>query len=309
MSRWGGGADSSGRPPLRRQFQAGPRKMIRPSHILNLSCDDRPGIVAAVSTALAALGGNIVESNQFWDQQSNRFFMRISLDSRGADEAAIRRAIAPAAERFSMEIRTAVTAVKPRIVIMVSKFDHAMLHLLYQIRVGWLDAEVAAIVSNHEDSRAEAEGAGIPYHCWKVTPDTKAGQEAKLTALVEETGAQLIVLARYMQVLSDAFSSRLYGRIINIHHSFLPSFKGAEPYSQAHARGVKIIGATAHYVTPDLDEGPIIEQAVSRVAHHHAPKDLVEIGRDVESQVLARAVRWHLERRVVITGNKTVVFA
>jgi len=309
MSRWGGGADSSGRPPLRRQFQAGPRKMIRPSHILNLSCDDRPGIVAAVSTALAALGGNIVESNQFWDQQSNRFFMRISLDSRGADEAAIRRAIAPAAERFGMEIRTAVTAVKPRIVIMVSKFDHAMLHLLYQIRVGWLDAEVAAIVSNHEDSRAEAEGAGIPYHCWKVTPDTKAGQEAKLTALVEETGAQLIVLARYMQVLSDAFSSRLYGRIINIHHSFLPSFKGAKPYHQAHDRGVKLIGATAHYVTPDLDEGPIIEQETERVTHAMSADDFVAVGRDIESRVLARAVKLHLENRVMLSGNKTIVFA
>ena len=308
MSRWGGGADSSGRPPLRRQFQAGPRKMIRPSHILNLSCDDRPGIVAAVSTALAALGGNIVESNQFWDQQSNRFFMRISLDSRGADEAAIRRAIAPAAERFGMEIRTAVTAVKPRIVIMVSKFDHAMLHLLYQIRVGWLDAEVAAIVSNHEDSRAEAEGAGIPYHCWKVTPDTKAGQEAKLTALVEETGAQLIVLARYMQVLSDAFSSRLYGRIINIHHSFLPSFKGAKPYHQAHDRGVKLIGATAHYVTPDLDEGPIIEQETERVTHAMSADDFVAVGRDIESRVLARAVKLHLENRVMLNGKKTVVF-
>lgn len=309
MSRWGGGADSSGRPPLRRQFQAGPRKMIRPSHILNLSCDDRPGIVAAVSTALAALGGNIVESNQFWDQQSNRFFMRISLDSRGADEAAIRRAIAPAAERFGMEIRTAVTAVKPRIVIMVSKFDHAMLHLLYQIRVGWLDAEVAAIVSNHEDSRAEAEGAGIPYHCWKVTPDTKAGQEAKLTALVEETGTQLIVLARYMQVLSDAFSSRLYGRIINIHHSFLPSFKGAKPYHQAHDRGVKLIGATAHYVTPDLDEGPIIEQETERVTHAMSADDFVAVGRDIESRVLARAVKLHLENRVMLSGNKTIVFA
>ncbi|RIK86417.1 MAG: formyltetrahydrofolate deformylase [Hyphomicrobiales bacterium] len=283
--------------------------MIRPSHILNLSCDDRPGIVAAVSTALAALGGNIVESNQFWDQQSNRFFMRISLDSRGADEAAIRRAIAPAAERFGMEIRTAVTAVKPRIVIMVSKFDHAMLHLLYQIRVGWLDAEVAAIVSNHEDSRAEAEGAGIPYHCWKVTPDTKAGQEAKLTALVEETGAQLIVLARYMQVLSDAFSSRLYGRIINIHHSFLPSFKGAKPYHQAHDRGVKLIGATAHYVTPDLDEGPIIEQETERVTHAMSADDFVAVGRDIESRVLARAVKLHLENRVMLSGNKTIVFA
>ena len=192
---------------------------------------------------------------------------------------------------------------------MVSKFDHAMLHLLYQIRVGWLDAEVAAIVSNHEDSRAEAENAGIPYHCWKVTPATKAGQEARLTALVEETGAELVVLARYMQVLSDDFSSRLFGRIINIHHSFLPSFKGAKPYHQAHDRGVKLIGATAHYVTPDLDEGPIVEQETERVTHAMSAEDFVAVGRDIESRVLARAVKLHLESRVMLSGNKTIVFA
>ena len=283
--------------------------MILPTHILNLSCDDRPGIVAAVGAALAGIGANIVESAQFWDQQTNRFFMRVALDSRGADAAAIRRAVAPAAERFAMAIRLTDTAQKPKIVVMVSRFDHAMLHLLYQIRVGWLDAEVAAIVSNHEDGRAEATGAGIPYHCWKVTPETKAAQEARLMALVEETGAELVVLARYMQVLSDDFSSRMFGRIINIHHSFLPSFKGARPYHQAHDRGVKLIGATAHYVTPELDEGPIIEQETERVTHAMSAEDFVAVGRDIESRVLARAVKLHLENRVMLSGSKTIVFA
>ena len=283
--------------------------MIRPSHILNLSCDDRPGIVAAISTSLAGVGANIVESAQFWDQQSNRFFMRVALDSRGADGAAIGEAIAPAAGHFGMATTITTTATRPKIIVMVSKFDHAMLHLLYQIRTGWLSAEVVAIVSNHEDSRAEAQAAGIPYHWWKVTPQTKEAQEAKLMALVEETGAQLVVLARYMQVLSDAFSSQLFGRIINIHHSFLPSFKGAKPYHQAHDRGVKLIGATAHYVTPDLDEGPIIEQETERVTHAMSAEDFVAVGRDIESRVLARAVKLHLENRVMLSGSRTIVFA
>ena len=283
--------------------------MIRPTHILNLACDDRPGIVAAVSAALAGIGANIVESAQFWDQRTNRFFMRVALDGRGAESAAIREAAAPAAARFGIDLHLADTAQKPKILVMVSKFDHALLHLLYQIRVGWLDAEVAAIVSNHEDSRAEATSAGIPYHCWKVTPGTKAAQEARLMALVEETGAELVVLARYMQVLSDDFSSRMFGRIINIHHSFLPSFKGARPYHQAHDRGVKLIGATAHYVTPELDEGPIIEQETERVTHAMSAEDFVAVGRDIESRVLARAVKLHLENRVMLSGNKTIVFA
>jgi formyltetrahydrofolate deformylase len=191
---------------------------------------------------------------------------------------------------------------------MVSKFDHALLHLLYQIRVGWLDAEVAAIVSNHEDSRATADYENIPYHYLPVTKDTKAKQEAEVIHLAQETGADLVVLARYMQVLSDKFATRLYGQIINIHHSFLPSFKGARPYHQAHERGVKIIGATAHYVTPDLDEGPIIEQETARVTHAMSPDDLIAAGRDIESRVLARAVKLHIENRVMLNGRKTVVF-
>ncbi len=192
---------------------------------------------------------------------------------------------------------------------MVSKFDHAMLHLLYQIRVGWLNAEVVAIVSNHEDSRETAESAGIPYHCWGVNKDNKAEQEARLIDLVRETQADLVVLARYMQVLSDNLSNRLFGKIINIHHSFLPSFKGAKPYHQAFERGVKLIGATAHYVTPDLDEGPIIEQETERVTHSMSAEDFVATGRDIESRVLARAVKMHLEHRVMLNGHKTVVFA
>jgi len=277
---------------------------------INLSCEDRPGIVAAVTTELAALGANIAESNQFWDRQTNRFFMRISFTvPENIDRDAISRALNPAIARFNMETALADRSRRPKIIIMVSKFDHALLHLLYQIRVGWLDAEVAAIVSNHEDSRRTAETAGIPYYCWPVTKANKAEQEEKLLNLFRETGSDLIILARYMQVLSDQLSSRLFGKIINIHHSFLPSFKGAKPYHQAHERGVKLIGATAHYVSPDLDEGPIIEQETERVTHAMSPDDFVAAGRDIESRVLARAVKLHLESRVVLNGLKTVVFA
>lgn len=277
--------------------------------VLTLSCEDKPGIVAAVTTELASIGGNIAESNQFWDRQTGRFFMRIAFTiGAGTDKDDVLRALKPAIERFGMKTDLFDQARKPKIVIMVSKFDHALLHLLYQIKAGWLNAEVVAIVSNHEDSRATAEQEGIPYHCWKVTKDNKTEQEEKLLALVRETGADLVVLARYMQVLSDSLSKRLYGKVINIHHSFLPSFKGAKPYHQAHERGVKLIGATAHYVTPDLDEGPIIEQETERVTHTMSAEDFVAVGRDIESRVLARAVKSHLEARVMLNGHKTVVF-
>jgi len=277
--------------------------------ILTLSCEDRPGIVAAVTTELAALNANIAESNQFWDRETGRFFMRLAFTApEGVERDAIEKALKPAIERFGMRTALIDQSQKKKILVMVSKFDHALLHLLYQIRVGWLEAEVVAIVSNHEDSRKTAEYEGIPYHVLPVSKDNKAEQEEQVLKLVKETGADLVVLARYMQILSDKLSTRLYGQVINIHHSFLPSFKGAKPYHQAHERGVKIIGATAHYVTPDLDEGPIIEQEIERVNHAMSPDDLIATGRDVESRVLARAVKLHLESRVMLNGRKTVVF-
>jgi len=287
----------------------------RSTHVLTLCCADTGGIVAAITTELASLGANIAESNQFWDVQSDRFFMRIAFaapDDLARDAAhaggVIERALKPAFERFSMKTEITDLSRRPRIVIMVSKFDHAMLHLLYQIRVGWLFADVAAIVSNHDDSRPTAEHAGVPYHYLPVTPQTKTEQEERVLQIIKDCDADLVVLARYMQVLSDRMAHRLYGKVINIHHSFLPSFKGAKPYHQAFDRGVKLIGATAHYVTPDLDEGPIIEQEAERVSHAMTAEDFVAAGRDIESRVLARAVKLHLERRVMLNGHKTVVF-
>ncbi|MDT3707282.1 MAG: formyltetrahydrofolate deformylase [Thiobacillus sp.] len=277
--------------------------------VFTLSCTDRPGIVAAVTTELAALGANIAESNQFWDRETGMFFMRIAFtapDGVGRDR--LERALRPAIERFGMRTQLTDRARRKKLLVMVSKFDHALLHLLYQIRVGWLDCEVAAIVSNHDASRATAEYERIPFHLLPVSRQDKAEQEEQVLTLFQETGADLVVLARYMQILSDRFATRLYGQIINIHHSFLPSFKGAKPYHQAHERGVKIIGATAHYVTPELDEGPIIEQDVGRVNHAMTPDDLIAVGRDIESRVLARAVKLHLENRVMLNGRKTVVF-
>ncbi len=277
--------------------------------ILTLTCVDQPGIVSAVTTELASIGANIAESNQYWDRQTGQFFMRIAFTVHsGKTGEEINRALKPALDRF--EIKAALTdrSRKPRLIIMVSKFDHALLHLLYQVKVGWLNAEVVAIVSNHEDSRATAELEGVPYHYWKATKDNKPELDEKLLNLVRETDADLVILARYMQVLSDTISKRLYGKVINIHHSFLPSFKGAKPYHQAYERGVKLIGATAHYVTPDLDEGPIIEQETERVTHAMTAEDFVAAGRDVESRVLARAVKSHVEARVMLNGHETVVF-
>ena len=283
--------------------------MSAANFVLTLSCIDRPGIVAAVTTELAALGANIAESNQFWDRETGRFFMRLAFAApEGVGGESLEKALKAPIARFEMQTALFDQRRRKRLVIMVSKFDHTLLHLLYQIRVGWLDAEVAAIVSNHEDARKIAEDAGIPFHYLPVTRDTKAEQEARVLEIVRGTGADLVVLARYMQVLSDTLSTRLFGQVINIHHSFLPSFKGARPYHQAHERGVKIIGATAHYVTPDLDEGPIIEQETARVTHALSPDDLIAAGRDIESRVLARAVKMHLESRVMLNGKKTVVF-
>ena len=277
--------------------------------ILVLSCDDKPGIVAAVTTELSAAGANIAESNQFWDTQTNRFFMRIAFQVPvGVSREHLERALKAPIDRFGMKVSITDGGRKPRILILVSKFDHALLHLIYQIRVGWLNAEVVAIVSNHSDSQRTAELEGIPFYCWPVNRENKAEKEEKLLQLVQETGADLVILARYMQVFSDNLSKRFYGKAINIHHSFLPSFKGAKPYHQAYERGVKLIGATAHYVTPDLDEGPIIEQETERVTHAMSADDFVAAGRDIESRVLARAVKLHLEDRVMLNGHKTVVF-
>ncbi|RUZ75343.1 formyltetrahydrofolate deformylase [Mesorhizobium sp. M7A.F.Ca.US.006.01.1.1] len=280
-----------------------------PVHILTLSCEDRPGIVAAVTAELAANGANIAESSQFWDRQTNRFFMRIAFISPpGSTRDSLERALKSSVDRFGMKTALVDQGRRPKIIVMVSKFDHALLHLLYQIRVGWLNAEVAAVVSNHEDARRFAELEGIPYHHWPTTKENKAEQEQKLLDLVQRTGAELVILARYMQVFSKGLSDRLFGRAINIHHSFLPSFKGAKPYHQAFDRGVKLIGATAHYVTSDLDEGPIIDQETERVTHAMSAEDFVAVGRDIESRVLARAVKLHLEARVMLNGHKTVVF-
>ncbi|KQU86470.1 formyltetrahydrofolate deformylase [Mesorhizobium sp. Root695] len=280
-----------------------------PVHILTLSCEDRPGVVAAVTAELAANGANIAESSQFWDRQTNRFFMRIAFISPpGSTKESLERALKSSVDRFGMKTALVDQGRRPKIIVMVSKFDHALLHLLYQIRVGWLNAEVAAIVSNHEDARRFAEMEGIPYHHWPTTRENKVEQEQRLLDLVHRTGAELVILARYMQVFSKGLSDRLFGRAINIHHSFLPSFKGAKPYHQAFDRGVKLIGATAHYVTSDLDEGPIIDQETERVTHAMSAEDFVAVGRDIESRVLARAVKLHLEARVMLNGHKTVVF-
>jgi formyltetrahydrofolate deformylase len=283
--------------------------MSETSFILTLTSDPLPGIIAAVSTAVADLGGNITETNQHWDRPANRFFLRVAfVGPEGLSAPAVEQALAPTVEKLGLDLKVVDAARPPKIIAMVSKFDHALLHLLYQIRVGWLRAEVVAIVSNHEDARRTADHEGIRFVHLPVTPETKPQQEAALLDLVDETGAELVILARYMQVLSDDLTRKLSGRAINIHHSFLPAFKGANPYKQAYQRGVKLIGATSHYVTADLDEGPIIEQDVARISHADTGEDLVAIGRDTESRVLARAVKSHLERRVLLCGTRTVVF-
>ena len=279
------------------------------SFILTIASAPLPGIIASVSTAIAQLHGNIFETHQHWDRSNDRFFLRLAfLGSDQLTSQAVEQALAPAMEHFGLDVQVTNAGDRPRIIAMVSKFDHALLHLLYQIRVGWLSAEVVAIVSNHEHARPIAEAAGIRFVHLPVTPDTKQTQEAALLALIEDTNAEAVILARYMQVLSADLSRRLSGRAINIHRSFLLGFKGAKPYRQAYERGVKLIGATAHYVTGDLDEGPIIEQDVARVSHADDPDDLMAIGRDVESRVLARAVKLHLERRVMLSEGRTVVF-
>jgi formyltetrahydrofolate deformylase len=280
-------------------------------YVLIVRCPDTKGIVAAVAGYLADNDTSTIESNHFNDSVGNYFYMRTVFRQDGANMPPIdmlRDGFRPIAHRFRMNWELHDLSERPRLLIAVSKAGHCLFDLLHRWRAGQLAVDIPAVVSNHDDMRSFVEWNGIAYHHLPVTPETKASQEAQILQLVEEHRIDLVVLARYMQILSPRLCEALAGRCINIHHSFLPSFKGAKPYTQAHERGVKIIGATAHYVTSDLDEGPIIEQGVERVTHAHTPAALEQIGRDIECAVLARAVSWHLERRVVISGRKTVVF-
>ncbi|MDX5573738.1 formyltetrahydrofolate deformylase [Streptomyces griseus] len=279
-------------------------------YVLTLSCPDKQGIVHAVSSYLFMTGCNIEDSQQFGDHDTGLFFMRVHFSADATVTVdKLRASFAAIGEAFRMEWQIHRSAERMRIVLMVSKFGHCLNDLLFRSRTGALPVEIAAVVSNHTDFAELVASYGIPFRHLPVTKDNKPEAEAALLELVREEDVELVVLARYMQVLSDDLCKQLSGRIINIHHSFLPSFKGAKPYHQAHARGVKLIGATAHYVTADLDEGPIIEQEVERVGHDVTPDQLVAIGRDVECQALARAVKWHAERRILLNGRRTVIFA
>jgi formyltetrahydrofolate deformylase len=278
-------------------------------YVLTLACLDQPGIVHAVTTYLIENGGNIRESQQFGDRESGRFFMRIDFETAQATDAAtLRQEFAAIAERFGMTYDLWAAQAPYRTLIMCSKQLHCLNDLLFRTTTGDLQIEVPLVVSNHRDAEAMARHYGVDFHHLPITPDTKAAAEAELLQLVDDLGIHLVVLARYMQILSDDLCRTLSGRAINIHHSFLPSFKGAKPYHQAHDRGVKLVGATAHYVTADLDEGPIIEQDVTRVDHTLGADQLVTAGRDVEAQVLSRAVRWHSQTRILTNGSRTVVF-
>jgi formyltetrahydrofolate deformylase len=280
-------------------------------YVLTLSCPDRPGIVSAVSTFLANSGQNILDAQQFDDVETNKFFMRVVFTAAdlAVELAALKTGFAAIAERFAMDWQMRDRANLRRVMLLVSKSDHCLADILYRWRTKELAMIPTAIVSNHpRETYAGLDLSGIPFHHLPVTRDTKHAQEEAIFNLAQETRTDLVVLARYMQILSDDLSAKLAGGCINIHHSFLPGFKGAKPYHQAHERGVKLIGATAHYVTSDLDEGPIIDQDVERISHRDTPEDLVRKGRDIERRVLARAIRYHLEDRVILNGRKTVVF-
>jgi formyltetrahydrofolate deformylase len=280
-----------------------------PQGVLTVACPDRKGVVAAVSHFLFENDCNIIDSSQFGDRKNGRFFLRTFFESEsGTETPELEAAFAPIAGEFDMEAHFYGNSNKTRSLIMVSRFGHCLVDLLYRVRIGALPIEVPLVVSNHRDLADVAAANGIPFRYLPVTPDNKQEQEDALLEILETKRIDLVVLARYMQVLSSNVTNRCAGRIINIHHSFLPSFKGARPYHQAYERGVKLIGATAHYVTEDLDEGPIIEQEVERVSHAVAPEECVAVGRDIESRVLARAVKWHAEHRVLLNGARTVVF-
>jgi formyltetrahydrofolate deformylase len=278
-------------------------------YVLTLRCPDQPGIVRALADGVFAAGGNIVESAQFSDPATGTFSMRVCFETDATDTAALQAGLQGSVARFGPTLTVRPEAQRRRALVMVSRFDHCLVDLLYRWEIGELPVDLPLVVSNHPDCGTIAERHGVPFAHVPVTPATKPAAEASLLDLVAEHAIDFVVLARYMQVLSDDLCARLPGRIINIHHSFLPGFKGARPYHQAYERGVKLIGATAHYVTADLDEGPIIEQDVARVTHAASPDELTAIGRDVERLVLSRAVRLHAEDRVVLTGARTVVFA
>ncbi len=277
--------------------------------VLLIVCDDRKGIVAAVANSIASQDCNIVESSQYGDEATGRFFMRIAINCpAGSTKESFEAAFLPVATAFQLEWRIHDLRKKLRAMIMVSQGGHCLNDLLYRTATNRLPMEITSVVSNHQNWQRRAEHEGIPFHHLPVTPENKLEQEAKLLAMVEEQNVDLVILARYMQVLSDQLCRKLDGRVINIHHSFLPGFKGAKPYHRAYDRGVKMVGATAHYVTPDLDEGPIITQDVSIVDHADTVDDLIAQGQETESRVLSRAVKLHLEHRVMLNGNRTIVF-
>jgi formyltetrahydrofolate deformylase len=279
------------------------------TYSVSLACPDAPGIVHALTGALLALECNVTESAQFSSPDTGNFFMRITVDAPGTvTEADIQSAVTPVAQQFSMQFTTLPAGHRMRTLVLGSKDQHCINRLLFAQRDGTLPIDVVAIVSNHPDLRELSEFYGVDFHHIPVTPETKGDAEKALLDLVESLQVELVVLARYMQILSPELAHALAGRAINIHHSFLPSFKGAKPYHQAHARGVKIIGATAHYVTDDLDEGPIIEQETIPVSHHHTAAQFVEMGREAEGRTLAQAVKWHAEHRILLDGKRTVVF-
>jgi formyltetrahydrofolate deformylase len=283
--------------------------LVTGEHVLTLSCPDRPGIVHAVSSVLVTTGCNILDSSQYRDPDSDRFFMRVHVAADpSVDGAALRSDFARTATEFAMDWRIDPAHRPMPTLVLVSKQDHCLQDLLFRHRTGALPVDLRAVVSNHPDVRDLVEWHGIDFHHVPVTPSTKADAEAELLTVVQQQQVELVVLARYMQVLSPEWCDRYEGSAINIHHSFLPSFKGARPYAQAHDRGVKLIGASAHYVTADLDEGPIIEQDVARADHTHTVEQLARVGQDIEARVLARAVLWHAEHRVLLNGTRTVVF-
>ena len=282
----------------------------RPAAILLVSCPDRQGLVATVSGFISRHGGNIIDLEQYVDHEAGVFFMRVEweLDGFALDAGTLPQAVAELAAPLDMEWRLYFSDQRPRMAVLVSRHPHCLLDILARVQAGEWEVELPLVISNHPDLEPFVAPLGIPFHVLPVTPDTRRAQEQRMQALLEENGVEFLVLARYMQILTDAFVARWPGRIINIHHSFLPAFPGARPYHSAHARGVKIIGATSHYVTAELDAGPIIEQDVVRVTHNDSVEDLVRKGRDLEKLVLARAVWKHLQRKILVHGNRTVVF-